>query len=125
MSEEHKNDISIGENQWIPFVDISSRFDSAVDIDPLILRVDDLWSALETKCVAGCCGIDAFALWPEDIEKAKTSLNLKNLLPELNSIRAEIIAIPEDVVSSNRLNNWFDKSVFLALLEHLIHNLSE
>jgi hypothetical protein len=125
MNEEHKNNISIGENQWIPSVDISSRFHSAVDIDPLILRVDDLWNALETNCVAGCCGIDAFALWPEDIEEAKTSLKVKNLLPELYSIRAEIVAMPEDVVSSNRLNNWFDKTVFLALLEHLIHNLSE
>src|SRR5690349_4116641 len=108
MSERYKNAISIGENQWIPFVDISSRFHSTVDIDPLLLRVDDLRNALETNCVAGCCGIEAFALWPKDIEKAKTSLNLKNLLPGLYSIRAEIVAMPEDVVSSNRLNNWFD-----------------
>jgi hypothetical protein len=123
MNEEHKNDISIGENLWIPFIDITDRNDSSVNIDNLILRVNDLWNALETHCVAGCCGIDAFALWPEDIEKVKGSLNVQNLVAELQSIHAEIVALPKDLVSSSRLNNWFDKSVFLALLEHLINNL--
>jgi hypothetical protein len=123
MDEEHKNDISIGENLWIPFIDITSRYNSAVNIDKLILPVDDLWTALETGCVAGCCGIGAFALWSEDIEKVKASLNTRNLASELSTIRAEIVALPQDVVVSERLNNLFDKSVFLALLDHLINNL--
>jgi hypothetical protein len=50
MNKEHKNDISIDENLWIPFIDITDRNASSVNIDNLILRVNDLWNALETHC---------------------------------------------------------------------------
>jgi hypothetical protein len=125
MRERRENDISIGENRWIPFIDITGRFADAAAIDHLVLRANDLWNALETRCVAGCCGFEAFDFWPEAIQNVRASLNVKGLISELEFIRSEIMAMPEDVLSSDRLNNWFDRAVFLALLDHLISNLQE
>jgi hypothetical protein len=70
-TSKHRDDISIGPDKWITFFDINGRQAGAVDLDPLILPMEEFWSLLETNCVAGCCGIDAFSVWPEDIERVR------------------------------------------------------
>jgi len=41
-----------------------------VDIDPELKALEPMWRALETSCVAGCCGLDAFDFSPENIASA-------------------------------------------------------
>ena len=118
--DEHKNDIQIGENEWIRSIDLSGRYGSAINIDHIIQKTSDLWNLLETECVAGCCGIDAFSFYPEDIIRAASENNNPQLANLIQDTIHEIELLPTTVVVSNRLNNYEDKTVFIALLNHLL-----
>ncbi len=57
---DRQYDIQIADDAWIEYIDIEGRYDQATDIDALL---DGLWPLicrLETHCVAGCCGMDAY-----------------------------------------------------------------
>ncbi|WP_240223335.1 MULTISPECIES: DUF6331 family protein [Gammaproteobacteria] len=118
--DEHKNDIRIGENEWIAFIDLSGRYESAINIDHIIHKTSDLWNSLETECVAGCCGIDAFSFYPKDIISAISENDNSQLGALIQETINEIECLPTTVVVSNRLNNYEDKAVFIALLNHLL-----
>src|SRR2546430_2761473 len=106
MPKPNPNDISIGQDKWITFVDISNRpYERAVSIDHLISPMESFWSALETNCVAGCCGIDAFSLWPEDLEAASSSQERKAIASALASLREFVEKSDADTFVSSRLNN--------------------
>lgn len=122
---EHRNDILIGKDQWIAFVDISDRRDSAINVDYLLLRVERLWDALETFCMAGCCGIDAFDFYPDNLAMVTTTLGKGNLRSELAYIQNELEDLPGEVFVSSRLNQYFHKSVLLQLLKHISENLRQ
>src|SRR4029453_8371153 len=120
MPRPNPNDISIGQDKWITFVDIAGRpYDQAVSIDHLIAPMDSFWSVLETNCVAQCCGIDAFSLWPEDIATACLSHDRETLTSGLASLREFVEQSIGDTFVSSRLNNLFDKQVILKLIEHI------
>ncbi|NUA31864.1 DUF6331 family protein [Cupriavidus basilensis] len=55
----NQGDISIGEDKWIPFIDLQGKYHDAVDIDEWLAPILPLLDWLETECIAGCCGIDA------------------------------------------------------------------
>jgi hypothetical protein len=119
---ETTNDISIGQDKWIKWVDWDSN---AVvrDIDFEIKTTEPFWKYLETQCVSACCGIDAYALWPEVILNAKTLLGNPNIKNEFVDLKEKIEVINENVVCSDYLNNLFDKNVFIQMLDHIIGNL--
>ncbi|SRR6266567_5323036 len=120
MPRPNPNDLSIGPDKWIPFIDISDRpYEQAVRIDHLISPMESFWSALETNCVAGCCGIDAFSLWPEDIEAASRAHEGQAIASALESLREFVEKSSADTFVSSRLNNIFDKQVLLALIQHI------
>jgi hypothetical protein len=120
MPKPNPNDISIGQDKWITFVDISDRpYEQAVSIDHLISSMESFWSALETYCVAGCCGIDAFSLWPEDIQAASRSQDEQAIASALASLREFVEKSSADTFVSSRLNNLFDKKVLLELIQHI------
>lgn len=118
--DNHKNDIRIGDNKWISFIDLSGRYESAINIDHIIDKTSELWDALETECVAGCCGIDAFSFYPQDIINVVSIMNDSQLEALLEEAIYQIESLPTTVVVSNRLNNYEDKIVFIALLNHLL-----
>lgn len=118
----HKNDISIGQDQWISFGKLADGQASAVQIDPALAPIMPLIDRLETECVAGCCGIDAFGLWPDAIEQAIATMDqseLGRLVSDLASAQGEIERLPCEVVVSMRMNQSFRKAVFLEVLTHL------
>ena len=118
----HKNDISIGQDRWIHFGDLADGHVSAVNIDPHLAPVMPFLQRLETECVVDCCGIDAFGLWPEQIEKAVGTLSQRErdkLVTRLRSVQGEIERLPSDTVVSRRLNQYFRKRVFLEVLVHI------
>lgn len=119
---ETTKDISIGQDKWIKWIDIDQNA-MVCHIDAEIKPTEQLWEHLETECVRACCGIDAYALWSDDIEKAKTLLGNPNIKKEFIDLRKKILAINENVICSSYLNNLFDKSVFIELLDHIIDNL--
>jgi hypothetical protein len=125
MSKPHSNDISIGKDQWITFIDVLGRQERAVSIDHLISPLKSFWTALETNCVAGCCGIDAFSLWPEDVRRAASTVDAKLLADGLMSLREFVERSGPDIFVSQRLNNYFDRQVLLQVIDHIhAHSIS-
>lgn len=121
-SKPHKDDISIGPDRWIAFGDLSGGQAQAVAIDPSLAAVMPLIDALETDCVAACCGIDAFGFWPNEIAVAVAARDrdaLARLVDDLLSVQRSIDALPSDLVVSMRMNQYFRKAVVLELLAHI------
>jgi hypothetical protein len=119
MPKPNPNDISIGKDEWITFIDVIGRQDRAVSIDDMLAPLDLFWTALETECVAACCGIDAFALWPEDIRRASAVTDQKLLADALASLRQFVERCASGVFESQRLNNYFDRQVLLRIIDHI------
>ncbi|WP_423381231.1 DUF6331 family protein [Burkholderia sp. LMG 32019] len=118
----HKDDIGIGPDRWIEFGDLSGGQAQAVAIDPCLAAVMPLIDALETDCVAACCGIDAFGFWPDEIAVAVGARDrdaLARLADDLLSAQRSIDALPSDLVVSARMNQYFRKAVVLELLAHI------
>ncbi|OXI30094.1 hypothetical protein CFB89_23020 [Burkholderia sp. AU16741] len=118
----HKNDIGIGSDRWIACGDLAGGHAHAIDVDPHLATVMPLIDALETDCVAGCCGIDAFGLWPEEIAVALHAWApdaLTRLVDDLRSVQLAIEALPSDIVVSMRINQYLRKTVMLELLAHI------
>ncbi|VWC37649.1 DUF6331 family protein [Burkholderia lata] len=118
----HRDDISIGPDRWIEFGDLSGGQAQALAIDPCLAEVMPLIDALETDCVAACCGIDAFGFWPDEIAVAVGSRErdaLARLADDLLSVQRSIDALPSDLVVSTRMNQYFRKAVVLELLAHI------
>lgn len=120
MPESNSNGISIGENQWLVFDEIDSRPPyQDVSIDHLITPLDSFWSALETDCVADCCGIDAFSFWPDAIAKACQSHDREEIASGLASLHEFIEQSTGDLFGSSRLNSHLPKYMILKLIEHI------
>lgn len=60
---------------------------------------------------------------PNDIIKAKTLLGNPNIKKEFIDLRKRILDSNEKVISSNYLNNYFDKFLFIKTLYYIINNL--
>ena len=123
---ETTNDISIGKNKWISWInfDLASN-DEIFEIDNLLKPTFAFWEMLETQCMAECCGIEAFAFWEDDIRLAINKVDKNELTQNLLHAKIEIENRVEGIVSSAKLNNLMDKSVFIQLLNHIIETLSE
>jgi hypothetical protein len=116
----NRDDIRIGEKEWITFVDIAGRpYDQAVSIDHLIFPMESFWSALELNCVASCCGIDAFSLLPKDAQAVVLSHAKEEILARLVCLREFVEKSSADTFVSSRLNNLFDKKVLLEVVHHV------
>ncbi|NTZ83853.1 hypothetical protein FCJ61_12790 [Burkholderia metallica] len=118
----HKDDIGIGPDRWIECADLTGDLHNAIEIDPHLAAVMPLIDALEIHCVAGCCGIDAFGLWPDEIAVALDTWDpaaLTRLVDDLLSVQHVIDALPSDIVVSMRINQYFPKTVMLELLAHI------
>lgn len=115
----HKNAIWIGEDRWIEFIDLEGRYGDAGHVDEPLSSLDAFWAALETLCVAECCGFDAFDFSPEGVAEAARGLPHLRLRDQLDKAIGAVEALDTTVVVSRRLNNLADRRTFLALLSHL------
>jgi len=116
---DRKYDIQIGDDAWIEYIDIAGRYDQAIDIDTLL---DGLWPLicrLETHCVAGCCGMDAYDFTREGVATALLELDRAQLHAACLAAKAAVTAAASDVLTSAAMNHFADKRVFLQLLDHL------
>lgn len=118
-----ENAISVGEDRWILMDEAIPGPGGAERLDLLLQPVMPLLDLLETHCVAECCGIDAYALWPDDIKGAVVKLNVDNrtqLLKCLDCLIDDVQKSQADVFVSMRLNQFFKKDALVELLRHLL-----
>ncbi|MBB6053657.1 DUF6331 family protein [Armatimonas rosea] len=111
--------ISIGTEQWINVIDLTGHYDRAIEIDPLLVQLEPMWAALETHCVAECCGLDAFDFTPEAVAHAGARLDAAVVCANLGELRSSIAALGTDVLVSTRLNSYVDYTAFDRLISHL------
>jgi len=115
--------ILIGNNLFIEELPIDYN-GKLLDLDPYIAPLNAFFDKLEVECVRECCGIEAFSFMPEDIQKALVGLSVETIVTQLKAMQT---AIEEQywckTLSSNILNNNFDRKVFLQLLNHIIKTI--
>jgi hypothetical protein len=83
MADEKKSGIPIGENQRIHWVEFDAVSNDFADVDYVVAKHPDFWAFLEINCVAGCCGLDAFRFYPDDIIHASTQIDKEALKEDL------------------------------------------
>lgn len=115
----NQGDISIGEDKWIPFIDLQGKHHDAVGIDEWLVPILPLLDWLETECVADCCGIDAYGFWPDAIARAAMQAGLPDLAERIAQVRERVAGAGGDVFLSHRMNNYFDRQVLLQLIDHI------
>jgi hypothetical protein len=116
---QHKDDILIGDDKWIEFISLEGRYDQAVEVDQYLNGLWPLIEKLETHCVAGCCGFDAFDFTQDGIYQALDNLNCHQLLEACTVAQNLIWSVESTVIVSTRMNNLADRHVFMQLLEHV------
>nr|WP_267876662.1 DUF6331 family protein [Massilia genomosp. 1] len=113
-----KDAIVTGPDTWIGHIDLSGRYRTAVKIDHLMPELASMWAALETQCMAGCCGVHAFDFSADGVAASLGKVNAARSCEALARLRNDLLALRGEVVSSNALNMNIDKSEFLELLSH-------
>jgi hypothetical protein len=89
--------------------------------DPL----GEFWNKTETICVAGCCGIDAFDIGPEQIVDAVKDLDIKTLFSQLERVKEQVVASDAQIISYHRLNYNFARVSFLEIINYLIAEVKQ
>ncbi len=119
-TNEHADDICIGQDQWIKAIDFDFKTAPMADLDPMLDEIIEFLKTMETECVAGCCGLDAFDFWPDGIKKAAESFDRSILERAIRDLACKIRALEPEILGSKTLNVYLHKSVFLDLLDHIL-----
>jgi hypothetical protein len=82
-----------------------------IDIDSFFTTGDcgKFFDSLESECVAGCCGLEAFSFSEENVESAlgDDEMDVEKLI---EAIRRQIVCAqshPEEELNSSRMNSWW------------------
>ncbi|WP_341224514.1 DUF6331 family protein [uncultured Arcticibacterium sp.] len=123
VDKTNLDNIHLGNENYIIWKDVDWASEPRLNIDKLIQPITPIFNGLESICMRMCCGIHAFDFTIENIKQLK-NLDYEFLKSELNRVIQEVEEINELAVSSSILNQSFEKTVFLKLLNHLKSNLS-
>jgi len=121
MPKPNRSDISIGKDKWITFIELDSRQSNAIQLDEILKPIEPFLISLETECVAACCGIDAHALWPDDIANAAKHSAIANLPQRIDNAPKRIIETGGDSFVSHSINNFFDRQTLIQLIYHIAY----
>jgi len=116
-------DISIGEDEWITWIEFDVESANPKDIDTFLEPTKEFWKHLEIDCVAECCGIDAFSFWNDDIQNAVDKAGTPNLNVLFKEIISQVELLTDEVIMSTQLNQLMNRDMFLKLLKHLTKNI--
>ena len=123
MADENKTDIHIGETERIHWIEFDTSSNELIEIDYIIAKHDDFWTFLQIFCVPDCCGLDAFRFYPDDIKNAARHVDKEPLKSDLSKLKIDLLCFDKDIISSSRLNNLVDKTVFIRLIDHITNDL--
>lgn len=121
MPKPNRNDISIGKDKWITFIELDCAQAEAIELDEILKPVESFFNLLETECVAACCGIDAYALWPNDIATAAKHFDLAELRRCFHEVQSRIAEANGDTFVSHRMNNFFHRLTLVELVDHIAY----
>lgn len=116
----HPDDVFIGNDEWIRFVDITGRIQNAANLDEFIKPMESFWRSLEVNCVSECCGINAHSFLSKHIWNAVRQCGDAALKERLTRLRRHVHELSTDCVFSSILNQYFDRAMFSQLLDHVI-----
>jgi hypothetical protein len=119
MTKPHPHDISIGKDRWITFIELDGRQAEALDIDSVLEPIQSFLGLLETECVVACCGIDALGLWAQDIARARRDCHDPDIGTKVAAVRDQVMQSSSTTLVSHKLNNYFDRQVLVAMLNHI------
>jgi hypothetical protein len=119
-SKSHPDDVRIGNDEWIYFVEIVGGTEKANSLDAFFHPMESFWRLLEVNCVSECCGIYAHSFLPQDIWNAVRKCGDAKLKEKLMKLREHFDGISNDCVYSTVLNQYFDRIMFSKLLDHVI-----
>lgn len=119
MTRNKDDFIPIGNNNRIILPDLTGRYQQAINVDELLAPLLPLWQAIETHCVAACCGLDAFDFETDALYAVASKLEPDTLNHALQDAIEHISLLDTTVVSSTYLNNLVDKQAFITLLQHI------
>ncbi|WP_113627887.1 DUF6331 family protein [Pectobacterium peruviense] len=125
MALTKENLVPLGDDNRIVLPDLTGRYDLAVNVDYLLEELLPLWAAIETECMAACCGFDAFDFSADTIHSAASKLKPAEFGHLLDYAIEQIALLDTTVVSSNELNNLADKQAFITLLQHIRTSLPQ
>ena len=118
-SNRQSDDLLIGEDEWITFVQHDWAKETWLYIDNILEPLEPLFSRLEKNCVAQCCGLGAFSFTREDIILATAQLETNPLADALNQAVRKLELLTNDVLGSKRLNNGIDRGTMIDLLRYI------
>ena len=121
-SEPH---IDLGNGQIIVLGELKGDFKQALSLDLMAPDLLPLWTALETFCVAGCCGADAFDFSPEQLSIARRTLGadaVSKIQQQLQQLKTLLAQPGPEIVVSHCMNQYLSRSAALQLLGHIQQN---
>ena len=91
-----------------------------LNIDIWLNKNEDFWKSLEIHCLTECCGILAFALDKENIQKIIVNFNELDIKNNLEKLIIQIDNSKFDKVSSELFNLYEDNKVFKRRIKNIL-----
>ena len=114
--------IDLGDGQRIELPPIDIKPGKVLDMDALAPDIAPLWDALETLCVAECCGIDAFDFSAEQLAAARRQLDAGAIQLQLLHLQTMLLLAHQPVVVISRINQYLERYAALQLIAHLLRH---
>lgn len=122
MGDENRSDD--GPNAWVVTAPFVPEPKDVLPIDDLLRERWHLWRAMETVCVAGCCGLDAFDFGVDTVRLAVPIDERAAFAGELATIELLITGSGATHVTSKLLNAHLHAWEFVEVLRELRRSLS-
>ncbi len=89
------------------------------NLDKFLENNREFWSALETECVAECCGIDAYDFSEEAIKEIIESFDSNRILDDLNTAIQFIEVSKSEHMHSTIFNCYATKKESIELFKNI------
>ncbi|GAB3897230.1 hypothetical protein GCM10028803_15500 [Larkinella knui] len=132
--------ISIGPEKGITLLEFSYDTDSILEINERLgpfssditfkyshVRdsLSEFWNKTEKACMADCCGISAFVLWPEEIVEVVKFIDIETLVRQLERVKEQVLGSDAQIITYRRLNYNFARRSFLELMDYLLTEIKQ
>ncbi len=113
-----------GPNAWVMTAAVGLNPADVFQIDELLHDRWDIWQAMETSCVAGCCGLDAFDFGVDAVRLAVPATKRVAFASELVALEHRVVASGVSNLVSTRFSTTFNCGEFVEALHEIQRSLS-